>query len=97
MHVTLLYFDGCPSWQRTAETLDDLADELGFTWQAVLVGPEDDLSGLAFGGSPTVLIDGLDPFANADTSHAFACRVYRTPSGLAGSPTREQLLEVLLG
>ena len=30
MDVTLLYFDGCPSWETTDQQLRSLADELGF-------------------------------------------------------------------
>jgi hypothetical protein len=94
--VELLYLDGCPNWRRTAKDLDHLAGELAFSWQAVLVDPDDDLQALAFGGSPTVLIDGIDPFATAATRHEFACRIYPTASGLAGSPTREQLRAALI-
>jgi hypothetical protein len=97
MHVHLLYFDGCPNWQRTAEDLDALAREMTFTLQLVEVGPDDDLPRLGFGGSPTVLIDGIDPFATPATAHEYACRVYQTSAGLAGSPTREQLRAALGG
>ena len=30
MDITLLYFDGCPSWQTTDQRLRGLADEFGF-------------------------------------------------------------------
>jgi len=50
---------------------------------------------LQFVGSPTVLIDGRDPFAGAEGTFGLACRVYQTPDGLAGSPTLEQLREAL--
>jgi len=51
---------------------------------------------LRFVGSPTLLLDGQDPFA-AQTAGSFglSCRIYRTPEGPAGSPTTEQLREVL--
>lgn len=39
-----------------------------------------------FVGSPTILVDGVDPFAVAGQSAAFACRVYATPAGLSGVP-----------
>lgn len=50
---------------------------------------------LGFIGSPTVLVDGRDPFARGGEPVAMACRVFRTPDGLAGSPTVEQLVEAL--
>jgi hypothetical protein len=50
---------------------------------------------VAFTGSPTIRIDGTDPFATGTQQVGLACRVYPTPDGLAGSPTTAQLLEVL--
>ena len=48
-----------------------------------------------FRGSPTVLVDGRDPFADPAAPVGLSCRVYRTADGLAGSPTVDQLLAVL--
>jgi hypothetical protein len=50
---------------------------------------------LRFVGSPTVLVDGHDPFAPGETTFGLSCRVYQTPEGLAGSPTTEQLRSAL--
>ena len=50
---------------------------------------------LGFTGSPTLLIDGRDPFRNPAIPPSLSCRVYQTPDGLAGSPTVAQLVEVL--
>jgi hypothetical protein len=95
MRVRLLYFDGCPSWQTTADDLSVLAGEFHFSWEPVPVEASDDLAALGFRGSPTILVDGEDPFAEGSEPFVFACRVYATPSGLAGSPTGEQLRQVL--
>ena len=95
MRVRLLYFDGCPGWRVTADHLAALAEEQGFDWDAVEVEAGDDLAALGFHGSPTVLVDGVDPFAEPGQPFAYACRVYATPAGLAGSPTREQLRGVM--
>jgi hypothetical protein len=48
-----------------------------------------------FSGSPTILIDGRDPFASDSPPIGYACRVYRTPTGPEGAPSVEQLLSVL--
>lgn len=50
---------------------------------------------LRFAGSPTIRIDNRDPFATGVEQTGLACRVYHTPAGLEGSPTVEQLIEVL--
>ena len=92
MEITLQYFDGCPNWEvldhRIAEALHGRTDasiirqRVGTTEEAVRLG---------FHGSPTILIDGIDPFAEPSAPVGLACRVFRTPNGLAGSPTLEKL------
>lgn len=49
-----------------------------------------------FRGSPTVLIDGRDPFTDPVALAGMSCRVFRSEAGLAGAPSVEQLLAVLL-
>ena len=44
-----------------------------------------------FRGSPTLIIDGVDPFADPDAPVGLSCRVYKTDDGYAGSPSLEQL------
>jgi hypothetical protein len=91
MEITLQYFDGCPNW----EVLDRIAEALhGRTDASIIrqrVGTTEEAVRLGFHGSPTILIDGIDPFAEPSAPVGLACRVFRTPNGLAGSPTLEQL------
>ena len=94
--VTLLYFDGCPSWETTDARLSCLAADLGFTVRRVKVESNEDAERWQFRGSPTVLVDGRDVFAAGDEPVGMACRVYRTPEGLAGSPTTDQLRRLLV-
>ena len=90
MDVTLLYFAGCPNWRQaeqnlsSALALDDLTDTV-VSYQRVET--VEDAARVGFTGSPTVLIDGTDPFATPDESVGLSCRLYSTPSGPAGSPT----------
>ncbi len=42
---------------------------------------------LSFRGSPTGLIDGEDPFADPTAPVGLSCRLFPTPTGLAGAPT----------
>ena len=55
----------------------------------------EDAEATGFLGSPTVRIDGTDPFAEPGARVGLACRLFRTSAGLAGAPTVEQLLEVV--
>lgn len=96
MVVTLQYFNTCPSWQATQERLRQLQSEVDFSLELQEIGSDEQAHAVGFVGSPTVLIDGIDPFARPGTAVGMACRVYQTPAGLAGSPTVEQLREVLI-
>lgn len=93
--VTLRYFDGCPNWEVTDRRLRGLGAELGFTLAHERVETPEEAERLGFAGSPTVLLDGVDPFATGEEPTGFACRVYATPDGPQGSPTLEQLRDVL--
>jgi hypothetical protein len=93
--VTLLYFDGCPNWRQTDGHLQRLQGERTFELRYRRVETPEEAARLGFAGSPTVLLDGVDPFATGDEPTGLACRVYTTPHGPQGSPTLEQLREVL--
>jgi hypothetical protein len=94
-NVTLLYFDGCPNWQVADERLRQLQDEADFTLDYVTVDTPEEAERLGFGGSPTLLIEGEDPFATGEEPSGLACRVYDTPEGPQGSPTLAQLRAAL--
>jgi hypothetical protein len=98
MDVALLYFDGCPNWQVTDERLRDALVEVGCgevqVEHGVVTTPEE-AEAAQFRGSPTVLVNGQDPFLDRDSPVGLSCRVYRTEDGLAGSPTVRQLIGVL--
>ena len=98
MRVELFYFDGCPSWVEAEERLTEALRTAGHEDARVerrLVGSLEDAQSLAFVGSPSIRIDGNDPFATGDEPVGLACRLYETPAGRSGSPTLAQLLEVL--
>ena len=46
-------------------------------------------------GSPTILIDGHDPFETPADEPSFSCRLFRTDRGLEGAPSVEDLVEAL--
>jgi hypothetical protein len=96
MYVELVYFDGCPNWRTADRRLRRLATELGFEMQRRVVTDPEDAEVAGMRGSPTILVDGQDPFANAEPP-SMSCRVYHTPDGAAGSPTVAQLRRVLCG
>lgn len=92
MEITLQYFDGCPNWKVTDRHLARLkGDGLDADIRYELVDTPQAAVEKTFRGSPTVLIDGVDPFAEEDMPVGLACRMYQTEAGPAGSPTLEQL------
>lgn len=98
MDIALLYFDSCPNWKIADERLATIAAERSdITVTRHLVESIEDAERLRFHGSPSILVDGVDAFADADadTAVGLSCRVYQTPDGPAGSPTLEQLQAAL--
>ena len=98
MKVELLYFEGCPNWREAEDRLRQALRQLGLPESALtlqgLQTPED-AERLSFRGSPTILVNGVDPFADPAAPVGLACRIYQTPTGGAGTPTLSQLTEVL--
>ena len=98
MKVQLLHFDGCPNWRETDHRLRQALDQAGrhdVQVERIRVSTPEEAEATGFLGSPTVRIDGADPFAEPGARVALACRLYRTSTGLAGAPTIEQLLEAV--
>ena len=94
MNVTLLYFDDCPNWQATNLLLTRLADTYDFDLTRERVTSVEEAERLGFRGSPSVIVDGIDPFADPDAPIGLSCRLYWRPKGLTGAPTEEMLQEV---
>ena len=95
MEVTLLYFDDCPNWRTTYATLSRLSSECGFEVRYRRIADLDEAELYDFRGSPSVLVDGVDPLFEPDTPVGMSCRLYRGPSGPLGSPTEAMLREAL--
>ncbi len=97
--VAIRYFDGCPSWRTAFHRLNEVLAEAGHDDIPVVlerIETPEDAERLRFIGSPTILLDGVDPFSGqAGAESGLSCRVYRTPEGLSGSPTKDQFREVL--
>jgi hypothetical protein len=94
MKIELLWFDGCPSYQNAQEILEQVLREEKISAPIEMVQVSDSADAVAkkFLGSPTIHLDGFDPFAlPGQEDFEMQCRVYRTPAGLKGSPTKEML------
>jgi len=95
---TIQYLPDCPHRALVTERVHEALGCLGARPPAVElyeVRDEADAHRLGFHGSPTVLIDGVDPFADPGAPVGFACRVYAAPSGPQGAPSVAQLRAAL--
>lgn len=96
MRVTLRYFDGCPHWEIAYERVIAALREAGLSEVTVdreQVSTQEQAQRLGFAGSPTILVDGRDPFAGEGSPAGLGCRVFVTPEGPQGAPTLGQLRE----
>ena len=96
--VELFYFDACPSWQSARVLLEDLLDEMGIDGEIQMkqIKTNEEAIRLEFPGSPTIRVDGKDLFPVSHKGYALGCRIYETPVGFRGLPTREMLCERLV-
>ncbi|NSX36552.1 thioredoxin family protein [Pseudarthrobacter oxydans] len=98
MRLELLHIDECPNSEPARVRLEEALAALGHNEVKVhmrrLKTPSDIL-GSGFAGSPTITIDGADIFPEGAPADELACRVYKTPQGLSGLPTIDQLAEAL--
>ncbi|MBT2476833.1 alkylmercury lyase family protein [Streptomyces sp. ISL-94] len=99
MRVEVLAVADCPNGplleDRLAQALDGRPD---CQVERHVVGDEADAARRGMHGSPTLLIDGSDPFAAPGTPTSFACRLYRDHDGtIGGAPSVEDLRRVLNG
>lgn len=95
MDIDLLYFEDCPNWETTDRHLQKLAPEVSARVRHRLVRTPEEAEASGFRGSPTVLVDGRDPFARGDEPVGLSCRIYQTPDGPAGAPSFAQLAAAL--
>jgi len=90
MNVELLYFDGCPSYEKLLPRLRSLLDDAGERDALTLRRVESENAAVAerFLGSPTVRINGrdVDPGAADRDDFGLKCRLYRTDAGLEHMP-----------
>lgn len=95
--LELLYFDDCPSWKNALEGLQAILDEHEISAQisTIRVETHDEAQRHKFVGSPTIRLNGIDLFPTDQDNYALGCRVYPTPEGLKGWPTKEMFLKRL--
>lgn len=93
MQLTVLAVPGCPN----AAVLDDrleaiLRDRAGVSVSHEVIADQSAAERWGMHGSPTLLIDGADPFAAPEQVPGLSCRLYQDDDGkLSGAPSVTQL------
>ncbi|WP_405676702.1 hypothetical protein OG239_39805 [Streptomyces sp. NBC_00868] len=98
MRIELLVVPDCPHTEPAVDLLRQALDEVGPYGAPVVtrvIPGQAEAERSGFTGSPTFLIDGLDPFTEPGRPPGMSCRLYRTPAGLSGLPTLDQLRQAL--
>lgn len=97
MNVELLYFDGCPNWHDAQSNLRAAAERAGIDVQVTLteITTQEEAERQRFRGSPTILINGADPFADEDAEVGLSCRIYTGTGEMRGSPSTDDLIAAL--
>jgi|SRR5215207_217785 len=99
MKIELLYFDECPTYKSAQQSLQQALSEEGIEAriQLLAVNTSEEAQRMQFPGSPTIRVNGRDLFPAAERQDwALGCRMYTTPEGLWGTPTKAMLREALL-
>jgi len=97
MHLTVLAVPDCPN----VPVLDDrlaavLGGRAGVSVSHELISNERDAASWGMHGSPTLLIDGVDPFGQPGQPTGMSCRLYRDDDGQAtGAPSVGQLRQAI--
>lgn len=96
VQIQILYVPDCPNLPTTSSRLQAALQGSGrrAVVEEIEVASVEDAERVGMHGSPTILIDGHDPFASGDEV-SLSCRLYRRESGAGGSPTVAQLTAVL--
>lgn len=91
MRLQILHVQGCPNTGVLLTRLEQsLAGRVAVELRVVRDQAEAAAAGMT--GSPTLLVDGVDPFAGPDRSPSLSCRLYVDETGVVcGTPSVTQL------
>jgi hypothetical protein len=98
--VAVLTVSGCPHRDLTMDRLRQALHRVGMhgvrVTEHVIDDPADAVAA-SMHGSPTVLIDGHDPFAAGAIEASVSCRLYASATGFDGAPSVNDLVVALAG
>lgn len=96
--ITLLYFDGCPHWHLAEQRLGTALAEIGESSDLIerrRITTQREAEEVGFRGSPTIQLNGRDPFEHEAGRIGIACRIYGTAAGREGAPALVEIVRAL--
>lgn len=96
MRLQILHVPGCPHAAALAARLAQLVAGHVPVVEQHAVRDQREAASWGMRGSPTLLIDGIDPFLDQNQPPSLSCRLYQHEHGaLAGTPSLPQLRAAL--
>jgi hypothetical protein len=94
MKLEVLHVPDCPNLPPMLERLGEVTD---LPVATRVIESDGDAARLGMAGSPTLLIDGVDPFtASGQCECGVSCRLYRDQDGrIVPAPSVEQLRDAI--
>ncbi|MFD5494067.1 hypothetical protein ACTWJ9_28690 [Streptomyces sp. GDS52] len=98
MRITVLTVADCPNARPALERVTAALDGRAARMELLEVSDEAEAARLGMYGSPTILVDGTDPFAPPGAAPSLSCRLYRNADGtVSGVPDEIALRQALAG
>lgn len=102
MRIEVLTVPDCPNGlviaKRLAEALAGIIPVRNVTVERRVIRTPEEAARGGMHGSPTILIDGRDPFAELGTAATLSCRLYWNDAGQRqGAPSVRQLRAAIAG
>jgi hypothetical protein len=96
--LTLLSVPECPNADLLLERLRRALDGRQVALEQIVISDQDGARRWGMTGSPTLLVDGVDPFGTADAPASISCRLYRSGDGsVSGAPSLTEIKAALAG
>lgn len=99
MRLQILHVPGCPNVDLLRTRLDQaLTDRDKVDVEREVIHDQDEAVASGMTGSPTLLIDGVDPFDSPARPASMSCRLYMDETGaVCRAPSMTQLRDSLAG
>ncbi len=98
MLLTVLAVSECPHVDLLLDRIRTVLDGRAVDLEVVVVSELGEAQRRGMTGSPTLLVDGVDPFPVPGLEASLSCRLYRAADGsVSGLPSAAELEAAILG